>query len=543
MPFNAEEVIAEANAALEKRRQWEGLWKECLFFTQPSKYILAETKGAKLPADLYDSTGINSLNTFASGINGNMTNQSTVWYEYESVDEDDMQDEEIAQYFSKCTKVCRDILNASNFYQKAQQVYKTLGNIGSPVLYAEEDPKTVARFYTIGHLDAAIGEDDTERVDTVYRWRKYTARQAYKKWGKKAGATALKLIQDKKQEEIVEYLHAVTPRYQRKAGKTDNKNMPWASLWISIADKQIVAESGYPEFPFFVPRWDKDETSPYSYCPASHALADMKTLNDMDGTIIQGAKVAVKPPLVIPHDGYVLPITQKAGGLNYKLSGVNGEKIETLSNGGNIPVGMDFTADRRRRVEQAFYVDLFKRFTYDPNDPTKTATEINMINNQNMLLLGPSIGNILTDLLSPCMIRVYMIAGRAGKLPPLPEKLKGKEFTVKFTSQLARAQKMAELNGINNTMNMASAILGFNPESGDVLDFDEALREIATINGNNPKLTRDVKAVDARRAERMKAQQQQAQMEAMMQMAQMVKTGAEAGATYQKSQQPAGAAK
>ncbi len=536
MPFTADEIIRDAELAKALRQPFEALWKDCMFYTNPPEYVT--TPGSKLPGDLYDSTGIYAANTAGAGIAGYLTNSSEQWFNYELTESSLMEDSEVKQYLKDCTDIVNGILDNSNFYQKIEQLDRKLVQVGAPVLYCEEDPNSVVRFFTIGHLDCAFMEDDTERVDTMYRWREYTALQAWKKFGKKAGPTCLKLMEGKKYTEKVLYIHAVVPRYERDASKDDNKNMPWASVWVSVPDIKIIEEKGYPEFPYFVPRWQKIDGTPYAYCPAAHALADMKTLNDMDGTILQAGKVAVKPPLVIPHDGYVLPITQKAGGLNYKLSGPNGDKIETLQNQGNLPLGLELTEQRRRRVEQAFFVDLFRQFQ---NDPNMTATEVNVRNNQTMLLLGPSIGNVMTDCLSPALFRVYMIAGRAGMLPPPPQSIANKKFTVRYTSVLARAQKMAQLNGITNTIAIATQIIGVNPESSDVVDFDEAIREIAEINGTNPKITRDAKTVDKRRADRAAAAEKQAQMEMMMNMANMAKTGAEASATYKKAQEPAGA--
>lgn len=535
MGYSAKELISMAEASKGKRSTWEGGWKEQLFFTQPHQNVTSP--GVKLPSDLYDSTGIYYSNDCASGICGYLTNPSSRWFEYEMKEAELNQDNEVKTYLKECTDVVYGVLGNSNFYQKIRALYGKLVRIGSPVLYSEEDPKEIVRFYTMGHLECAFEEDDREVVDTMFRWRDYTASQAFKKWGRACGPTAMKMIQDKKGHEKIQYLHAVLPRYDRDVSKTDNKNMPWASYWVCIQDQKIIDEKGYPEFPFQVPRWDKNEDSPYSYCPAAYALADLKTLNDNDGNIIQGQKLAIKPPLVVPHDGYVLPITQKAGGLNYKISGPSGDKIETLNNGGNLPLAEDLNEKRRERVKRAFFVDLFRQFE---DDPTKTATEINIRNNQNMLLLGPSIGNIMTDALSPALFRVYMICGRAGLLPALPEKLKGRQFTVKYTSQLARAQKMAQLNGLSNTITSITSIITINPESGDVVDFDEAIREIAEINGANPKLTRDKTMVENRRNVRMQQEQQAMQMQAMLQMAQVAKTGAEASDKFQSAQQPRG---
>lgn len=167
MPFIAEEVIADANASLTKRRQWEGLWKESLFYTQPRLNILPQSQGTKLPPDLYDSTGIYSANIASAGICGYLTNPSSRWFNYEMSDPQDMEDNEVKQYCADCDNVVYGLLSNSNFYQKIQQLDRNLVTIGAPVFYCEEDPNDIVRFFTIGHLDCAIAEDDTERVETA----------------------------------------------------------------------------------------------------------------------------------------------------------------------------------------------------------------------------------------------------------------------------------------------------------------------------------------------------------------------------------------
>ncbi len=86
-------------------------------------------------------------------------------------------------------------------------------------------------------------------------------------------------------------------------------NKPFASVYIDPHDKITISESGYDELPYVCPRFLKASFERgYGRSPAMTALADTKMLNKMAEVTIRSAQKQVDPPLMLPDDGFMMPI-------------------------------------------------------------------------------------------------------------------------------------------------------------------------------------------------------------------------------------------
>jgi hypothetical protein len=86
------------------------------------------------------------------------------------------------------------------------------------------------------------------------------------------------------------------------------------------------------------------------------------------------------------------------------------------------------------------------------SDTDMTATEVVQRTTERMRLLGPIIGRLESELLGPMIERVFGILSRAGKIPPAPEAIAGRNYAIEFVSPIAMAQKMTEANAFTQTM-------------------------------------------------------------------------------------------
>ena len=126
------------------------------------------------------------------------------------------------------------------------------------------------------------------------------------------------------------------------------------------------------------------------------ALPDTAMINAIVETTIAAAQKQVDPPLMVPDDGFVLPVRTRPGGLNYYRSGSR-DRIEPLNIGANNPLGLNVEQQRREAIRQAFYVDQLLM----GNGPQMTATEAILKNEEKMRLMGPLMGRLQAELLNP----------------------------------------------------------------------------------------------------------------------------------------------
>ena len=139
------------------------------------------------------------------------------------------------------------------------------------------------------------------------------ARQAVLRFGYDEVTDFIRKKYDKKPDEEITMLHAVMPRYDRDPTKMDSANMPFASVYIYMETKMPVSVKGFQEFPYVVPRFLKATGETMGRSPAMVALPDVKMLNLMSKTIIQAAQKQIDPPLLVPDDGFILPIRTNPG--------------------------------------------------------------------------------------------------------------------------------------------------------------------------------------------------------------------------------------
>ncbi len=119
-------------------------------------------------------------------------------------------------------------------------------------------------------------------------------------------------------DERLEILHVVLPNSDKnKTGKHT-----YTSEYIYLSEAKIITESGYSYFPFLVTRWIKEEGEAYGYAPAHHVLPDIKLLNSLRQITLKVAQKQLDPPLLVPKDGYYLPLYTTPGSVNFYRNGM-----------------------------------------------------------------------------------------------------------------------------------------------------------------------------------------------------------------------------
>ena len=208
-------------------------------------------------------------------------------------------------------------------------------------------------------------------------------------------------------------LHSVYPN-EVKMGYDNSKNMDWVSCHVHEKTETLLKESGFREFPYVVPRYLKTSSNEiYGRSPAMNALPDTKMLNTMSKVSIKAAQKQIDPPLMVPDDGFILPIRTVPGGLNFYRSGTR-DRIEPLNIGANNPLGLNMEQQRRDSIREVFYVNQLQL----QQGPQMTATEVIQRNEEKMRLLGPVLGRLQSELLKPLIDRTFNILLRREQFIP-----------------------------------------------------------------------------------------------------------------------------
>jgi len=228
----------------------------------------------------------------------------------------------------------------------------------------------------------------------------------------------------------------------------------------------------------------------------------------MSETMIRAAQKTIDPPLLVPDDGFIMPIKTIPGGLNFYRSGSR-DRIEPLNIGANFPFGLEYENQRREAIRQAYFVDQLLM----AQNVTMTATEVLQRNEEKMRLLAPVLGRLQSEMLQPLIDRTFNILLRDGILPAPPPTLQGLDIDIEYVSPLARAQRQGDVNAMMRALEIIMPLNQVAPML-DYVDTDNLVKHIAEILGVPSKVIRSDGEVQELRNQRAQQQQAAAQAEA-----------------------------
>lgn len=508
-----------------RRDNWDSHYQELADYMLPRKadIVKKRSRGEKRMELIYDGTALQSIDLMAAFLHGMLTSGSSPWFHLDIKDTDLNRDDEVREWLQDTSMRMMRAINQSNFETEVHEAYVDLVVFGTSCMFTEMSGDNL-RFSTRHISEYYVQEDQFGMVNAVYRMYKMSATQAVERFGLDSVGDYIARIFEKNPDEEVEILHAVIPNTDRDASKADNKNMPYASIYVCMQTKMIISSGGFQEMPYVVPRFLKSTGEVMGRSPAMTALPDVKMLNLMSKTIIQAAQKQIDPPLLVPDDGFLLPIRTQPGGLNFYRAGSR-DTITPLNTGANIPIGLNMEEQRRAAIRQAFYVDQILA----GGGPNMTATEVIQRQEERMRVVGPVLGRLMNEMLRPLIDRIFALMLRSDLLAPAPEVLQGRDIDIEYVSPLARAQKASSLN---NTMKALEILLPLAQSLpvGDHIDPDGLVKHVTDALGvpkttlNSERQIAEMRQARAQaEAEQMQRQREQEDVYTTAQAAQAVR--------------------
>lgn len=501
-----------------QRSMWESHWQELADYISPRKADITKkrTAGDKRTELVFDGTAIHAAEMLAASLHGMLTNPSTPWFSLKFKDRVLDGDDEAKEWLEGVTEVMYSAFHRSNFAEAVHELYTDLVVFGTGVMMVERDASTNLRFSTRHIGECFIAEDAEGRVNTVYRKFKMTCIAARESFGTEALPTRLQKKAMEEPYSEATFCHAVFPRENYDATKLDTLNKPWASVYIDPEDKQVISESGFDEMPYMSPRWLKASFERgYGRSPAMTALSDTKMLSKMSEVTIRAAQKQVDPPLMLPDDGFMMPIRTVPGGLNFYRSGTR-DRIEPLQIGANNPLGLQMEEQRRQAIRSAFYVDQLIL----GQGPQMTATEVIQRTEEKMRLLGPVLGRLQAELLQPLIERVYAVLTRQELFAPPPEFIANNDVEIEYVSPLAKAQRFGDIQSALRLFETLAPLSQVNPGVFDYVDMDGLAKHIIRILGVPASVVKSDQEVGQERQQRQDQEAQAAEQQQIANQAQ-----------------------
>lgn len=516
-----------------ERSTWEAHWQECLDFIVPRKndVITTRTPGDKR-TELFDTTAIMANQLLAGALHSMLTNPATRFFDLTMGDPNLDDIEEVKSWLQDVGELMFQQLNKSNFQTEVHEIYIDEGAIGTACLWMGEHDERVIHFGARPMKEIFVDENNLGLIDVVHRKFKWKLRQIVQEWGEnKLDPQLIRKYKDGCEDDF-EIIHAVHPEdeYEGKAHK-------FRSCYILKEFAYKISTGGFHEFPYAVPRWTKTSGEKYGRGPGMDMLADIKMVDRMMETTIQGAQKTINPPLMVPDDGVIGRVRLTPGGLTVVRPGEQ-YAIKPLLTDPRIDFGYQAVEDVRKRIRAGFYVDQLQL----NEGPQMTATEVMQRTEEKLRLMGPVLGRQNFEFLSPLVERLFGIMNRRGMLPPAPRQIQGKSFEVRYSSLVARAQRMSEGQNLARAIGVAAPIVNAAQSALDLLDTDMAFKYIMDIYGVPHKIMRKMREVKEIREARAEAQAKMAAQSAQAHEAEMASKVMPGVVQLQQAQAQKGAA-
>lgn len=468
-----------------------------------------------------------SSRVLAAGMTSGLTSPSRPWFRLGIPDADLMKIERVKLWLAECGERILATYAKSNIYGVLHSIYEEVGLFGTGAILIVEDFEDVirGRNFTIGEY--FLGTSQAGRVNTFAREYQLRVGQIIEQFGQEnVSEQTRRLYRDHKLDAWVKCAHLIEPNDERIVGRKDFKNMPYRSIYWEIGTDTNLAlrASGFEEFPIMGPRWDLTTAADiYGRGPGWEALGDVKMLQKMQRDKLMALDKVVDPPMQADSSVMGQVNTLPGGVTRYSAMTPNGGVKPAYQIQPDLEAIEESIERTKAAIAETFYADLFLMLAR--GDRTEmTAREVAERHEEKLLMLGPVLERLESELLDPMISRTFAIMLRNGLLPEPPQELQGMDLKVEYISILAQAQKMVGTTAIREHILFAGEIAKVKPEVLDAVDLDKAVQAYGDMLGVPPGIVRSDEQIAQIRKAREKALQQQAQVEAAERAAAGAKT-------------------
>ena len=468
------------DALKQARAPWVPAWKELAKYLAPTRGCFdgqTPNSGQKLDhKTLLDSSASLAVGVLGAGMMSGLTSPSRSWFDLALSPRGLKKLPGASAWLLDVKKGIESALAKSNVYSVLQQVYEEVSVFGTAAFLVEEDPQggIFCRPFTAGEYMLDI--DDKGRVNTFGREFFMTASQL-------AHAFGIENLPPQIQRELLEpntatqhkVMHLIFPNPHADENRVDFTHFAFSSVYF-MQDGTLLRQGGYHEFPVVAARWETKNTSDiYGRGPGWKALGDVKMLQKMQKTKLVALDKSTNPPVMVS--------AAVQGEVNLLPGGIT--RCNSLTDAAVKPayqVQPDVAAlnaameEVRQIIRAQFFADVFVMLSAQ-DTPHLTATEVAERKQEKMLLLGPVLQRLKTELLDPLIERTYYILLRQGSILPAPEILHGLELHVDYISTIAQAQRSSALEPLAQGVAFAEKLTQAAPELAAHVNYPRALSE------------------------------------------------------------------
>ena len=502
-------MLKRRDAKVEQRQEWEPFYSSIARYIRPRKKSIDSFRTpGQLNNDHYDSTAPAASNTLALIMADTLTPKAIEWFGFAIPESSRFsrikKNVNVTNWLRELNIAVFDALGQSNFYSVINEIYADFNSFATVCLYLEESRLKSPGFNGFNFRALPISsyvfaEDDHGLVDTVFRDYDFTVRQLYQRFDKTKIPGKYKRKLEKSPDDVVKLVSCVCPT--RDLPKSLQTKMPFTALDILEEDKVMLETMPFNEFPYMVGRWDKASGEERGRGPAAVAMADILSLNELRRQELIGLQKAVNPPILSGEEGFVGTVQMIPNAIVYSR---NPREVRTMPSELRLNLSSLVADNLIRGIKDMYLVDQLNL----PRGKAMTAEEVITVRGEVERLLGPTVSRFESEVLGPMLERCAGIMVRTKAISNPPMELEGLEtLDIVYTGQLARAQKLAQVQAIQRWAQMNIEFSSADQAVLDVQNLQEASRFAAPLMGVPPEVVRSPDETQRIQDEKAKAAQ------------------------------------
>jgi len=502
---------------------WRAHWLDLSKFllNRRGRYLKARNyepqKGGKMNDEINNGTPEDAVHTASAGMMGGFTSPSIPWMQLTTEDEDLAEFKPVKEYLWRQQQRMFKGWAKANWYTMLPTLYEELGVFGTGATRMDIHPTRGIHLtqHTIGSYYLANGPDGF--VDTVvYRYPR-TVRQLQRLYKPQdLSKTVRDLIRNEELDRYIRCVNIVEINDGRESNFKDWRGKPFRSVTMEEEtndDEGVLKMGGFDLFPTLTPRTSRRAEDTYGSSRGMRALPDARQLqlNELRGG--EALLKTLRPPLNIPSAKY--RATVAAGEVNvYK--GQRSDAIRPTFTT-NFPYGEneDKITKIENRIKNTMGATAFTQFQLldESGNHQMTIPEIMERRGERLTLLGPTHHSIHNELLIPAVELHWYYMGRNGQIEPPPPDLRGIALEVKFTGQLALAERSSVIRDIELLGDRIALMNQSFPGAADNFNSDVAVQHLARGYLAPPDVINDPEVVTQMRRQRAQDFQNQQRLE------------------------------
>ena len=530
MPVTAKQL--EKLKSLKKnlegyRSVFEGQWTEIIKYLSPSYASVTVGKPGEQPApnykDITETTGVDSSNIMADGLQGYAFGRSISWFRIQFENIKLMDNKSFKEWLQSSERIMYKQLNNSNFYDESRAFIKCCSDFGTAVMTLKNDnTRSIPVFSTLHPGTYCIQENQYGVVDTLFRSFWISKEEAIEEFGKDNLSNVI--VESTDPGALWEFHHYIGPSWRV------DLDIPGTDEFISVywsedEQKKAAKEERFERKPFFAWRWAKNPgKSPWGVdSPGLTQISNIKMLQSFQSDQARVSQLTGRPPI------------KKTAGLkiNFYPSGMTdlnpGEDFQVQQMTGDLSWTQVTKQEIKQQVKSAYYVDFFLALMQSQQtNKNKTATEVAGLQDEKAAIMSSFTSRLAHEFIEPVLEALFEEEVTLARFEPMPSGMDEQALKIDFVSPLAMMQKRS--HGLSTTKQFLSEVIALAElakiipsvaQIFDKLDIDEYVAVVGEAFDVDDRIIKSDEEVKEIRKIRLQQQMQQMQREQQMQEAQL----------------------